>query len=400
MHSTDRTIHKIIFIPASRVVELVDSDNNISRITSSRNLPIPEGIEMVELDNKNNALRFSLTSQNCFTIEPLVCHATTIERPLIIYLDQNHLSNLIKATIGELNEPIHKKIADRLERLITEKRVAVPLSAGHLLELQSFQGSKRKELALGFFRLSRGWQTLHPNSVWQNEILNYAVSYRQKPELVSTLEVFTRTPDDVFSDLNSNEQEIESNWLPVSNETLTAFSGYMSLLDTLMNCPSNPNTESILDKWASGNNAIRNLVVENNKTKQYARKVALGNLLLNNLEVFDLTRKKLELSEKESLELLSKVKSLSNDMPCFSLFMELSVKRILDKNYLWAGNDIFDLTYLTLGTAYADVIVGERSTTAQLQQLLRNNVYRHATILSTIQELDLFLEKRFCDYWR
>ena len=77
---------------------------------------------------------------------------------LVIYLDQNQWIYLAQAYYNHPEGEKYKAVLERLQNLVSGRKVVLPLSAYHFLETQKIQNKERQErLAQVMSTLSRGW---------------------------------------------------------------------------------------------------------------------------------------------------------------------------------------------------------------------------------------------------
>jgi hypothetical protein len=148
------------------------------------------------------------------------------DNPLFIYLDQNQWIYLAQADHNRQDGEKYKDVLRRLERLIAEDKIRLPLSAYHFLETQKNRDKEQKtRLAETMSKLSRGWGMALLDKVTPAEIQIAGAKIFNYP-LPSRPKVFERDLSLIWDiDLQEIAKKIadENNELVASSEVFVSF---------------------------------------------------------------------------------------------------------------------------------------------------------------------------------
>src|ERR1700722_4276877 len=89
----------------------------------------------------------------------------------VVYLDQNRWSAMAAWRHG--HKPIDKSeaaAAERLAELVTDRKIVLPMSAGHVIETGPLYDERRAAHASTVLQYSRGWQMRNPVEVRKDEL--------------------------------------------------------------------------------------------------------------------------------------------------------------------------------------------------------------------------------------
>jgi hypothetical protein len=299
-----------------------------------------------------------------------------------VYLDQNHWSTVAQAFAApeRIRDISRRRAATRLAELANDGKVILPLSSAHLRETARLDRERRYEVAVTMGSLAGGWQVRHPNRVWRNEVTALLAAETGAPlpalveQRVVTLEPHVQLDDGVeVGELAANSSELFFHVLNASSITLEV------LLD-----PKRAERQSI-NEWVARNEENAAALAATGLNTARRRDLALKIFWRDNAAVIQdsLSRLGLGLSSIAHLD-TSDIPRLLSAGPMLGYFSDLMTTRLLDSQRRWKENDLTDLIFLSTGAAYCDIVVAERSTGRQLQQLQR----QRATQLTVFTDLE------------
>lgn len=306
----------------------------------------------------------------------------------VIYLDQNHWSNVAKAihvpdkvsTVSEREAALH------IVELAAGGKVILPMSAGHMSETCKWpDGAGRYRLALTILQLSGGWQMRDPLEVRRLELRGAYVS-RYRSSSLPQPAVFTLEADAVHGTTRQKRRYKP----PGEFSDDDAF-----LLQTLVCLSANFETMLSSDSIEMGTSPgwVDHFQQFTDWLGMQPRHPHLRRRRTNGIFINDLRKELVEEAARASItpeEMVDWIRNHSDDdiaeLPSLGLFREVLHEKLINPGTRWESNDLTDLMYLTCAAGYADHVVGERSLTAQMEQTLRRldrpvRVHRNLTDL-------------------
>jgi hypothetical protein len=294
--------------------------------------------------------------------------ASPIDGRPVLYLDQKDWS-LLATSVHEPSRltPQDRAAARTVIQLAEAGRVVLPMSSGHMTETCKWADRDRRyRLALTITGLSRGWQMRSPIAIRIHEL---------RQSLLSTLRGVERRPVDVFT--------LEPNALyppdavagsarfdelpPDLARVMNALTSVSAMFDTMLDADAI--TPDVIPGWVQRQRQFTDSLSElAGSRSERDRKVDVFFLVDTTPELATVlttegiaTREVDEwIQEHQDGEVAA--------MPSLGLFREVLRGRHLNPGSTWESNDLTDMMYLCCGAGYADHVVGERSTIAQIEQ--------------------------------
>jgi hypothetical protein len=289
----------------------------------------------------------------------------------VIYLDQNMWVRIAQAVHSP--HKVHEaelRPTERLIEMVKERRVILPLSAGHAIESDPLGGKWRKELALEMVRLSRGWTMIDPLRVREQEL--HALFQDNGAESTPAIEdhPFTLDPRSFYAESEPYIPSRED--LPADVLSLTqTLSGIQSLVATLLeDSPSPRDGVAESKRWAATHQALAGSLATQPKSKTKSRQVTLlaflsdlGDDLLRVLHVHSVTPTQLRawMEDRGDHDIA--------DLPYLGRMRELVHRRLMNPQTRWDVNDLVDVLFLSCAAGYADYVVCEKDAAHHLETI-------------------------------
>lgn len=284
--------------------------------------------------------------------------------PQVLYLDQKDWIHLDLAIRGKARQPEEETAAKTLLKLVEAGQVVVPLSAGHVDELDKQSGTRRRLLGETMLRLSGSWKMISPLVVRQAE-LDSAMREIALPGLdVKPIEVFTTEPGPHY--LGDYEPYQPSNEFPEAiRQAIAGATGddvHRSLLLEKSRTPGqDAEAYAAKERWAAGTQRLADFLKENRRTGQKLEMLAAGVMLADLQNELALAAVRAGLTPSAFADL--KVEGLIaafDAKPFLRLLFGLYERRLRNPSDPWKPNDLNDMHFLGLAAAYADLLVAEK----------------------------------------
>lgn len=122
------------------------------------------------------------------------------------------------------------------------------------------------------------------------------------------------------------------------------------------------------ERWARAHADLAAQLHADGADRQLAWRVVHGRLLIDLADELARAGVALELAPKEVIERLCAPDDPIAQMPFLARMRHLLFVRVRNFGQRWEGNDLIDSIFLSCAAGYADVVVGERSTSGYLRQ--------------------------------
>ena len=120
-------------------------------------------------------------------------HRPTPDRPLIVFLDQNHWINLSRAYHDRPDGLGHRSLVEQILHCVNNGTCRIPLSVNHLIEhSKATDSGRRRRLAEVFEVFSRGWFFAGPSDILPDELRRAVVQTFNTDLVFPQPEVFGR----------------------------------------------------------------------------------------------------------------------------------------------------------------------------------------------------------------
>ena len=277
---------------------------------------------------------------------------------LVVYLDQNQWSVIAAVRFGWHSiEPAIAQAAERLLDLAAKRRVVLPLSAGHAIETGQQYDDRRVQLATTILEGSRGWQMRHPVRVRAVEL---AGALGDGARAATEGETFTRAADVVWTRRLRPGPQIS---IPPLNQLLPRLTDLASFAAVLRDPAQMEDTRAAAERWIAQWRRMSGFLDAENADASRTKQVTFGAVLADLAE---------ELLEHAAVE---EVKHWCEDsarrdldaMPFLSRLAWVTYARLRNRGGSWQPNDYIDLNFLSCAAGYADIVIGERRTIADLR---------------------------------
>lgn len=295
--------------------------------------------------------------------------ASPISGRPILYLDQKDWSLLANS----IHEPSLLTAEDRAaSRTVIELaeagRVVLPMSAGHMTETCKWADRDRRyRLALTITGLSRGWQMRSPVAIRTHELRQSLLSTLRGVEK-QPVDVFTLEPDALYPpDAVAGSTRFSAEFPPDLARVMNALTSVSAMFDTMLDADAI--TPDVIPGWVQRQRQFTDSLSEVAGSRSERDRM---------VDVFFLTDTTPELATVLTTEGIATqdvdewIQQHQDgevaDMPSLGLFREVLRGRHLNPGSTWESNDLTDMMYLCCGAGYADHVVGERSTIAQIEQ--------------------------------
>lgn len=322
------------------------------------------GVTSVSLDIASETLRLVIDGFGPMEVE--LWPTANNSRP-VVYLDQLHWISLAKAHHGTDMPNDVQRAALALIQLARDRKILLPLSGAHAVEMARTYGGRRRNLAGIMLELSRGWQMVSPLSVRLRELDNM-FRHRQTQEVhtLNRSDVFTLSPWALWTDQYSKDRvrPRTEGELPLDVQDLVdRMMWVQSFYSTLAKDSRHDsiNGRSKAQKWADSLNQLAQHMRGNPRAKPFRR---------------DLTRMRFLADIETDLVAAAQANGVSGDefgdwlaneaegalagLPHVGRARELTHYRLVNAEDSWEVNDLNDLLFLTCAAGYADVVVAEK----------------------------------------
>jgi hypothetical protein len=284
----------------------------------------------------------------------------------VIYLDQNGWSTLAKAIHDRPRvDPKELPGALHLIDLAMRRQVILPMSFAHLSETTQWGNNDgRYSLALTLLQLSRGWQMRDPLTMRLYE-LRRELSHALLDLDQDVPPAFTLEPNAINGNVSPiMRPEGFTDQDAFTFAALLAPSVYFSLA-----LSPEPSPRGEPGTWKEGQQIYTDwLRRETARAKDSRRKSAMVKAFADAQTELARAAASLTLApEQLSVWVRSSWFKPLKHSPAYGLFRETYVDRHL-AGARWENNDLTDLFYLSTAAAYADHVLAERRTGANLRQ--------------------------------
>ncbi|MGX1778355.1 hypothetical protein ACWIGW_40050 [Nocardia brasiliensis] len=299
-----------------------------------------------------------------------------------LYLDQKDWSALYvaKHVIGGLAAK-EQRAAEWLIEQAENKRIILPLSAGHMSETCQWRNdAERYALAVQMLRLSAGWQLRDPLAVRQDELTASLLDMFGIDNQISGRQVVTLEPFASHAGREQSPYPVPDDLESVGLE-LQAMISIAGCFDTLLDAESVAQTPD--SGWVTRNQRFTDwLATEPNAARELTRKRTYAFFFADIRNELAEAAHNAGLSPDQMASWVStRMETEVADMPNLGLFREILHDKLGDKRTKWNSNDLADMFYLSCGAAYCDYAIGEKSLMSRAGQSLRRlgrsvNVFR------------------------
>ena len=277
----------------------------------------------------------------------------------VVYLDQNHWSTIAAWRCG--TRPVTAKEAcgaEEICRLACADKIVLPVSGGHMVETGALYGRRRQEVACAVLQLSRGWLMRNPMWVRRDEL---ATARNGNPGPAH--HVFTLAADELFS---RHLRVPDADGMPPFAAELTRhLINVSALYDTLVAPAKVPDEggRAAVEAWGSDQAAAAARLRADRASPEMVWKVAHGRLLVDlGQEILDLWPETRTVDEW-----LPRSRDDVGKMPYLARLRAVMYGRLRNGSP-WVAGDFNDVHYLSCAAGYADLVVGERRTIADLRR--------------------------------
>jgi hypothetical protein len=301
----------------------------------------------------------------------------------VVYLDQNRWSAMAAWRHGL--RPIglaEATAAERLAGLVADRKIVLPISAGHMVETGPLYDDFRVALASTMLEFSRGWQVRHPVAIRGEEL---AASLKGEKPIATG---FTSLDADVL--FATPLREVDASRVPGPMAVVFArIVNLSSVYEVLIDREALPDTEGrqAAADWAKKFADLGDYVQSNGMSREQALRAATGMVLA------DLLPEIAALAPVDAVRpwLTKTIKTGLGEMPYLGRFAAVVFARLRQPTTRWTGNDLNDLNFLGCAAGYADVVVGERNTIGALRTA--RGVPTGAELAATLTEAVALLDR-------
>jgi hypothetical protein len=377
-------IRRATFDNAAGVVEIVGADGRLLRarhplMTKTLGLGLPDDFDRLSLDIASKILSLALPSGEDVEIEFFDqdddMESRRAGRPAV-YLDQNKWVALAQS----IHSPHRLSAEDRnacqdLMRLVEAGEIVVLLSSAHMLETGRTDGAWREHLAPLMLRLSRGWVLRDPLLVRHEELSTMLAAHAGLS--VPPLPKITLDPDAMYSDLPLLGEATPVRRLPSSaglDDVADVLGHVASIYSVLLENMKiiSPDGETATEGWAEWQAAISRASAENRATVADLRRYTLTMFLRDLAHDIALAAARVRATDDHLEAWVFGCDESLTRAPYLSRVRELMHRRHANPAERWEPNDLVDVIYLPLATAFADVAVMEQKGAHYLRLVQRD----------------------------
>ena len=277
----------------------------------------------------------------------------------VVYLDQNRWSAMA-AWRHRLRpvRPEEASAAEHLAQLVADRKVVLPISAGHVVETGPLYDDLRVALASTMLEFSRGWQVRNPVTIRGEEL---AASLEGKDPVASG---FTSLGADVLFTTPLRDVDASQIRGPMA-AVFARIVNLSGIYEVLVDREAVPDAEGrqAAAAWARKFADLGDYVQSNGMSREQTFRAATGMVLADLLsEIAPLAP-----VDAVKLWLMETTKTGLGEMPYLGRFAAVVFARLRQPTTRWSGNDLNDMSFLCCAAGYADVVVGERNTIGALR---------------------------------
>lgn len=309
----------------------------------------------------------------------------------VLYLDQNHWSTLAKASYdpGRVAKT-ELRAAERIRELVRERRIIIPISAGHHVETTQYgSDADRLRLAVTMLQESRGWQMRAPLRVRGDEMyeafrIEFATAVPPRVQPVFSLDPYV-TSTGVQATPGRGD-------LPPKLEFLRQSLESVSVTIEVMLAPRKMDRGNT-DFWTNAQQAFSDYLDSRSDLAKSQRRRLADIHLLQDLQ-HELTTAASDAGlTQDQFEKWVKRFGGGNPlgMPSFDVYRIVQRQRHMTRGIEWTGNDLMDMTHLSCAAAHADFVVAERHQTGVLNQALQA-IGRRQIVFRKLSDAVTFIE--------
>jgi hypothetical protein len=343
------------------------------------------GISRFSFNAPHRELEFTLPGDQIVTVEIGAGGATDFPPPgvPVVYLDQLHWVSMARHEWAP--EKLTEEQRDAVGRLIAharEKRIILPLAAAHMTETMPTDGRWRRHLAGTMLEFSRGWVMRNPVRVRHEEI---RASLEGREPVARG--VFTLQPWELFTEDLSRTAPPETavpGWDEVFPRLTAVSAIYSSMISDEKVDLSDGLTRA--SAWATSHNDLAKFLRADRASRERGVAVARARLLADlGTELAHAARQSGIDPEAFAAWLAGPSQSAIRAMPYLGRLEQLLVHRLRNADDKWESNDLNDMNFLGCAAGYADLVVGEKKTTAYLHRADKT-LGRRAIVCRTLTE--------------
>ncbi|MDQ6613641.1 MAG: hypothetical protein M3083_02480 [Actinomycetota bacterium] len=310
----------------------------------------------------------------------------------VVYLDQNKWVQVAQAIHAP--ERVHLPELGPTRQLIelaAAKEVILPISSGHWIETGPLYGHRRDHVAASMVGLSRGWIMRDPVLVRMLELVSLFKCRRSSLMPVIDEPVFTLDHRAVYFEAmpslgHSSLPPEVAMWVDVLSGASAIFA---VLLEDDAVC-SHEGAEATR-RWAEEHQQAANVLASNSGVRTTSREFTLRWFLKDLWLDLGVATSTANVNVEEFGEWLeSEAEADVAMLPYLGRAREVVHRRMLNAQDTWTSNDLIDLLFLPCAAGYADHVVCERKTAADLRAVRRKD--EGAAVHRTVAELLRALE--------
>lgn len=292
-------------------------------------------------------------------------HSVSGHAPFVLYLDQKDWAHLDLALRGRARNAAEASAAKTVARWVEQGRVVLPISAGHVDELDK-QASETRRRLLGetMLRLSGPWKMISPLAVRRMELEAAVHCAVRSGTSFPPRAVFVAEPGPVY--LAEYMPWEPSSDIPEATRKIIAArveeDRHQSLLLEKSRSPwEDADAISGKQRWTDGIQPLADFLKENRRRGQELRAVAAG-VLISDLKdelaaAFAQTGVTPQASEAiDTWELIE----CFEHQPFLRLLLHLYERRFRNPGDPWKANDLNDIHFLGVAAAYGDALAMEK----------------------------------------
>ena len=304
----------------------------------------------------------------------------------VVYLDQNKWIQLAQSIHApHLVNPVDLPPTRQLVELATDRKVILPVSAGHWIETGPTYGARRERLAASMVGLSRGWIMREPLRVRMDELVGLLTQLDGRDSAFAAEPVFTLDYQALYAEpmprLQNDLPPPLNGWADVVPGACAIFAGLLEN-DAL----SPPEGEMRALQWAQAHQQAGQKLASDTRARAQARTVTFGWMLEELRLHLGAAAASVGLPVEEfKTWLVTRAEEDFATLPYLGRSREVFYRRFRGGG-AWDPHDLVDLVFLPCAAAYADHIVCERRTADDLRIAARHHA-EGASVHCTFGEL-------------
>ena len=307
-----------------------------------------------------------------------------------VYLDQNKWIDLSHAYHGESSGQLYEPALKAVTKAVTDGTAIFPLSAGHYFETwKHYKQGRRRALGEVMAEFSRCRTIGDQRTITKAEIEKALQQQFGRPERPETIEVFGYGVAYAFG------QPALADYKEIA-ENNPRFAGLDNVIEREMisgppaDLPvagiAQPNLQAAA-AYADGENELAAAFIKEGTSREQQERTIAWQELSSLLPLIVPALRRAHVSEAEFFALgADGLTDFMFSMPWRGAVLSVRQRRHREPQQPWKQNDLADISYLSLGLTYCDILVAEKQWVSRMRAAKLNERYG-TVVIADLREL-------------